>query len=252
MRICTPAICIQTTDYSDTSQVLAFFTRECGIVRVIAKGIKRATKTRPSCPVDLLSEGELVFSPGRSGGLGTLAEFSESISRAAVRGGLVRINSGLYLVEIVRTMLGLDDPHPEVFDLLHNALDRLGQEDAPVPAVVAYFQWRFLRNVGLLGDLSVCTACGTPLRQCAASGPVWFSATQGGIICDRCADAHGERIGMIPAALEGMAMLSAAEAGQRATLSDEQAYAVTRVLSYYLACQLGRSLKMTKHVLPAG
>jgi DNA repair protein RecO (recombination protein O) len=252
MRICTQAICIHTTDYSDTSQVLAFLTRENGPVRVIAKGIKRSTKTRPAQAVDLLSEGELVFSPARSGGLGTLAEFSETVSRRELRSGLPRINAALYLIEIVGAMLPAEDPAPEVFDLLHNALDRLGQPDAPISAVAAYFQWRFLRNVGLLGDLSTCVACGMSLRECSQAGPVWFSATQGGIICDRCADEHGERVGMTPSALHGMAALGAAEAGQRAELRNDDAQAVTRVLSYYIACQLGRSLKMAKHVLPAG
>ena len=254
MRVRTQAICLRTTDYSDTSQVLAFLTREMGLVRVIAKGIKRSTKTRPGQALDLFCEGELLYSPARSGGLGTLAEFAETESRTTLRGEVARINAGLYLIEVAGAMLAMEDPHPEVFDLLHNALARLGQADSPIPAVVAYFQWRFLRNVGLLGDLSVCVACSEPMAACAQAGPMWFSATQGGLVCDRCAGVGGERIGLTPDAMSALTALHAAEAGRRASLPDEQAHAVNRVLSYFIACQLGRSLRMTRHVVasPAG
>lgn len=249
MRARTQAICLRTTDYSDTSQVLAFFTREAGLVRVIAKGIKRVTKTRPGQTIDLFCEGELLYSPARSGGLGTLVEFAETESRTTLRAEVVRINAGLYIIEVVGAMLAMEDPHPEVFDLLHNALARLGQADAPIPAVVAYFQWRFLRNVGLLGDLSVCVACGEPVESLARSGAMWFSATQGGLICDRCAGEGGERVGLTPAAMAALTVLHAAEAGRRASLPDEQAHAVNQVLSYFIACQLGKPLRMAGHVV---
>ena len=77
MRQRAQAICLRATDYSETSQVVAFLTREAGVVRMIAKGTKRA-KSKSGGAIDLMSEGEVVYTPSRSGGLGTLVEFVET------------------------------------------------------------------------------------------------------------------------------------------------------------------------------
>ncbi|MCK4602197.1 MAG: DNA repair protein RecO, partial [Phycisphaerae bacterium] len=118
MRHRQPAICLRASDYSETSQVVAFLTRAEGVVRLLAKGTKRA-KSKSGGAIDLLSEGDLVFTLGRSGGLGTLMEFSETVSHTPLRRQADRLNAALYVIELAGEMLAPDDPHPEVFDLLH-------------------------------------------------------------------------------------------------------------------------------------
>src|SRR4030042_1118125 len=53
-------ICIRTTDYSETSQILTFFTADTGKLSLIAKGAKRP-KSSFGGPVQLLTAGEMVF-----------------------------------------------------------------------------------------------------------------------------------------------------------------------------------------------
>ena len=65
-----------------------------------------------------------------------------------------------------------------MFDLLHNALVRLGQSDAPTGAVLAYFQWRLLRHVGLMGELKNCVSCG---RAVAEEARMSAQATAAGV-----------------------------------------------------------------------
>ena len=55
------AIVLRRLDYSETSQVLVFLTREHGLQRLIAKGIKRSTKKKYATGIDLLERGRLVF-----------------------------------------------------------------------------------------------------------------------------------------------------------------------------------------------
>ena len=47
------AIVLRRLDYSETSQVLAFFTRDHGPRRLIAKGVKRSTKKKFATGIDL-------------------------------------------------------------------------------------------------------------------------------------------------------------------------------------------------------
>jgi DNA repair protein RecO len=171
-------------------------------------------------------------------------EFTETTSHGGLRADAARLNAAVYMLELVAEMLPQADPHPEVFDLLHNALARLGQTDAPAPAVLAYFQWRLLKRVGLLGELRACVACG---RQVVGAGgtvrQAYFSSQQGGLLCGGCENTAAEKFRVSGETLAGLAALAAAEAGTRVNLPERQARAVNRMLAYHVREQLGKELK---------
>ncbi|MCE5327057.1 MAG: DNA repair protein RecO [Planctomycetaceae bacterium] len=246
------AICLRAYDYSETSQVLHFLTRSGGAVRALGKGTKRP-KSKSGGLVDMFSEGELIYSTGRGESLATLIEYTESDSHSALRKDLRRLNAGLYMIEIVAATVSEADVHVEVFDLLHNALARLGQADAPVQAVLAFFQWRLLGHLGLLGDLRLCQGCQTPLIA-AAPAPkgrqeVFFSSTMGGLICTRCRMTAKEAIAVDAPALAGIAALTASRSTKRPALEEPQARKVNRLLCYHIAQQINHWPKMARHVV---
>jgi DNA repair protein RecO (recombination protein O) len=249
MRQREPAICIRATDYSETSQVVHLLTRGAGVVRLLAKGTKRP-KSKSQGAIDLLAEGDLVFITSGRETLGTLVEFTETVSHVALRREARRLNTALYMIELAGLMLAEADPHPEVFDLLHNALARLGQPGSPAPAVLAFFQWRLLRHVGLLGDLRSCVACGGTLGAKDARD-LHFSSRQGGFLCAACAGAAAEKYRVDAAAVAGLRTLAAAQGGSRTTMDQPQADAVNRLLAYHIAQQLGRTPRMLRYVLEA-
>jgi len=245
------AICLRALDYSETSQVVHFLTRGGGVVRLLAKGTKRP-KSKSGGAIDLLAEGDLVFIASSRDALGTLTEFTETASHTTLHKETKLLNAALYMIEIVGETLAEADPHPEVFDLLHNVLARLEQPDAPAPAVLAYFQWRLLRHVGLLGELKSCVSCGRKVGGAAgkAGRDVYFSSSLGGLLCGGCEGSVAEKYRLDGTALAGLAALEAAEAGKKVALPDKQALAVNRLLAYHLAQQLGKPLKMARHALP--
>ena len=152
------------------------------------------------------------------------------------------------MLELTGSMLGEEDPHPEVFDLLHNALARLGQADAPVAAVLAYYQWRLLRRVGLLGQIDNCISCNRSLAGEGGRG-LHFSSLQGGLLCAKCEVSATEKYGVDVLSLGGLRALADAEAGRGASVEEAQARAAGRVLAYHISRQLGRRLKMERHVI---
>ena len=258
MRHREAAICIRAIDYSETSQVLGFFARDTGVVTLLAKGSKRA-KSKSGGAIDLLCEGEVVFLLPPSGAMGTLMEFTETASHLDLRADAKRLNAALYMTELAGALLAESDPHPGAFDLLHNALGRLGAPDAPVAAVLAYFQWRMLRHAGLLGQLRACVACGRAVAP--GDREAYFSSTQGGLLCGACEGAETEKYRLGADALAGLTRLAAAtaqggrsqaasrRAGRRAALPDDQASAVNRLLAYHATHQLGKPLKMARHAI---
>ncbi|MFP4053249.1 MAG: DNA repair protein RecO [Phycisphaerae bacterium] len=245
MRHRTPAICLRTTDYSETSQVVHFFTRDQGKVGLIAKGSKRP-KSKSGGALDLLSEGDLVYSESRSGGLGTLIEFDETVWRTPLRQCPRSLHAALYMIELVGAMLGENDPHPEIYDLLKNALARLGEPDAPTAAVLAYFQWRLLLRAGLLGEMGRCVSCGRemtpPIKE------AYFSSDQGGLLCGACEPSAVEKYRLDPQALVGLTTMRSAQGPRRGKLQlpEPQARAVGRLLNYHVTHQLRRPLRTAR------
>ena len=242
------AICIRTTDYSETSQVLRFLTRGGGIVSVLAKGSKRP-KSKSGGALDLLSEGQMVFSHPASGAMGTLFEFTETVSHLPLRADAGRLDTALYMIELTGLLLGEGDPHPEAFDLLHNALVRLGDADAPLGAVLAYFQWRMLRHAGLLGQLNRCVECDVSLGAGGREQDSYFSSARGGLLCASCGCSADEKTSVSAAAISGLAGLQIARGRGGIRLSPPEVLGVNRLLSYHASYQLGKPLRMTRYVI---
>jgi DNA repair protein RecO (recombination protein O) len=238
------AICLRASDYSETSQVLTLLARQSGLVRLLGKGTKRP-KSKSGGGMDLFSEGRAVFAGAGRGGLGTLMEFVEEDNHAPLRRDLARLHTGLYMLEATGSLLAEADPHPEVFDLLHNALVRLAQAEASPPPVLAYFQWRLLRHAGLLGDLSACQGCG---KEPPKAGVI-FSSAAGGLLCRSCAAGAKDRLAVPHQTLAALEVMRQVQAGRRLPLSDAHAKALNAVLAYHLQYQLGRHLRTARHAL---
>jgi len=225
-----------------------FLTPVSGLVRLLGKGTKRP-KSKSGGMIDIFQEGQLVFIPSAREGLGTLVEFTESVSHTALRRDQLRLSVGLYMIELSGEMLPEGEANPAAFDLLHKALTRLGQADASPPAVLAYFQWRLLRHVGLLGELDACVSCRRGAKGDRGRRAAYFSSSRGGLLCPDCQGAATEKFRLDGPTLGGLAALAAAEAGRRVSLSDKQADGVNRLLAYHIAYQLGKPLKAARYVI---
>ncbi len=178
------AITLRRLDYSETSQVLVFFTREHGRSRLIAKGIKRSTKKKYAVGIDLLERGRAVFTTGRSNhqGLGTLTEWRQIEAHLGLPDSLKRLYAAQYAAEITTAMTEDEDPHSQLYDSLADLLEKLSHGTDPLPAVIDY-QCDLLYAAGFWPDLTRCVICD---RLAPPGRAGYFSATQGGLVCRRC------------------------------------------------------------------
>jgi DNA repair protein RecO (recombination protein O) len=178
------AIVLRRLDYSETSQVLAFFMRAHGQRRLIAKGIKRGTRKKFATGIDLLEQGEVVFwdRPHGESQLSTLTEWRQTELFLGLRTGLDRWYAGQYAAEITSGMTQEADPHPELYDALARFLSQLSAGQPVLRALVLY-QSALLSSVGLSPDLSKCVVCG---RAAPPNRAAYFTARQGGLVCRNC------------------------------------------------------------------
>lgn len=223
------AIVIRLSDYSETSQVVAVFGREHGLVRLMAKGTRRGTKKRPAVGIDLLERGDLIFIPSKAHGLATLTEWVQRDSYLGLRRETSTLYHAAYGAEVVGALTAEGDPHPPVFDALVELLAdlaRLGeQKTARSPEeLIVRFQAAFLRAIGLNPQFRSCQGCG---RERPSRGQVFFSSTAGGIVCAACRSRFREIV-QVPAAIV------------RSGFSAVDAAAWFSLLDYHLTHLVGR------------
>lgn len=184
------AIVLRRLDYSETSQVLAVLTRQHGLQRLIAKGIKRGTRRRVAVGLDLLELGQVVFSqrPGKEHTLATMMEWRQDDSFPHLRRDLTKCYAAQYAAEVTSLLTEPHDPHPALFDGFVEMLRRLGIGEAPV--VLVRYLWLMLTEIGLRPELERCVNC---RRALAARETLYFSSRLGGAICRDCESAIVEK-----------------------------------------------------------
>ena len=73
--VSTPAVLLRSFNYSETSRILKLYTKDLGLVSVMAKGIRRGGSRGQASP-DTFSRGELTAYVRPTRELQTFKEFS--------------------------------------------------------------------------------------------------------------------------------------------------------------------------------
>jgi len=184
-------ICIRTTDYSESSQILTFFTADTGKLNVIAKGAKRP-KSSFGGPVELFSAGDMVFSFKDSEKLSALTEFNPTFFGFALRKKLFALNCALYACELLNLFTKELDPHPAMFNEAIVFLQRL--EDNPDDKVLPYLVLFQLALLGQSGSKPLCDCCANCKRKFADNWQqFYFSSSANGLVCRDCESAFVDK-----------------------------------------------------------
>lgn len=237
------AICIRASDYSETSQIVVFFTRLSGKVSTIAKGAKRP-KSAFKGPIELFSSGRIVFSQATGSGLATLTEFDQHGRFSHLGENYLAMNCALFVAELMNHLTDEYDPHPELFDSLlqffingktaKNINDNL--------TLLILFQLSLLREVGLQPVLKNCVNCKRPFNQNWPQS--YFSTMANGLLCRDCDINFPDRIRISPKVAACLSNLrSITELDQKTLLE------VEKFLIDHFRETLGRNLRMAKYVL---
>jgi DNA repair protein RecO (recombination protein O) len=238
------AVVLGRVDYSETSQVLVFFTREHGKVRAIAKGIKRGTKKRFAVGADLLDAGYLCVSSRqeRGAGLATVTEWKQGRPHSGFRESLSRIHAGQYVAEITVNLTEDWDAHAQLFDALARTLADLSEASQTLPFVLRY-QYLLLEASGSLPRLGACVLCGRDREL------TFFSSFEGGMLCKHCEPGRVEKREVSGAALERLRSL---DAPVTETSSQEHAdVGAFDVLDYHISHLMGRAPRMAGKLVSA-
>ena len=191
------AICLRKADFSETSQVVTFFTKDAGKLAALAKGAKRK-KSSFDGPIEVFSYGRIVYIQTATAKLATLTEFAQMPIFQYLSSRLISLNGGLFAVELMDYFTENYDPHPDLFDSLIQFLTDVQTAADPASALrlLIIFQLTLLNEVGTKPLLARCANCKVPY---ANNWPFYyFSSIANGLICPDCEFSFADKIRISP------------------------------------------------------
>lgn len=178
------ALCLRVWDWSETSQTAALLTRGGGLLRVLAKGSRRA-RSAFSGGLSPLTRGEATgiarpsarLAAGESAALTTLTAWDLQEVFVGVRRTLRSFYGAMHAAELLLRLVREGDPHAELFDDAVAALRGLADESAGLGPVVR-LQWSALTHSGHRPEIAHDVSTGGALRRRAVYE---FSPERGGL-----------------------------------------------------------------------
>ena len=238
----TEAIILNSFDYGESDRILAFYTKEFGKLRGIAKGARRSKRRFVGniCPPSYVN---LLFYRGNND-LAMVEEASLIYGFPEIKGDVSRYADSCYILELANEMTR-DGGHqkPELFEVLLCFL-KLVNFSGGSKSLLRFYEIKLLATLGYMPHLSGCVVC----REDFSGGRVFFNSEKGGAVCGVCS---GRLNGLIPfsaatASLLGMAGRMPAEKLSRLITDEAFTKESEAVLSDFIRHQTGRELKTKK------
>lgn len=141
-------VIVHLLPYSETSLIVVWLSHDHGIVRTLAKGVRRPGQAL-SGGVDLLRAGQFSFSLSRSSQLHTLREFQPEVPGPNLGGDYTKLLAAAYFYEVIARLSEPLAAVPEFYRIYRGALAWL-ENHAPDRRVVEHFERRVFETAGLL------------------------------------------------------------------------------------------------------
>ena len=238
------AICIRAIDYSETSQIVTFFTREHGKLAAIAKGSKRP-KSSFDGPIEIFTHGKIVFADSSKEKLSTLTEFEQQPDFSELCSNLYTLNCASFGAELLNSFTHDHDPHPDLFasflQFLENCNHSSNNQRNAI-ALLVLFQLTLLKEVGLRPVINSCVNCNNSFN------PEWpqyyFSSSANGLICRDCEAHFPDRIRLSQAVANCLTNLKQIADADKTVLLE-----IEKLLIVHITELLGHAPKLARYVL---
>lgn len=228
------AVPLRSQDYSETSRIVTFLTRERGLIKAIAKG-SRGPRGRFGASLEPLQHLRITLSVRSSRDLQTLTQADLLHPFAHLREDLFCSAYAQALAELMTRLVPAEEPVEEVYEVL---LDVLLEMEEGVGDPQLLFLSAQLRLAGLLGyglRTDGCLRCGGAL---SAGGT--FIPARGGLLCRECHPPReggfqvgGEAIGLLDRLAGPEAAGAAAATGPGSRARRESGVLLRRHLEYH-------------------
>jgi DNA repair protein RecO (recombination protein O) len=190
------AVTLRSQDYSETSRIVSFFSREKGLVKGIAKGA-RGRKGRFASTLEPLQRVRVTLSIKETRDLQTVTQADLLHPFAGVRQDLFRSTYAQAVAELLGRLSWREDPGEEIYDLLLGVLGAYDGGIGDPQLLFLFFQIRLAGDLGYAPHFERCAGCGGTLKDGGR-----FSFPQGAAWCGSCTPDAGYGTGVAGETLE--------------------------------------------------
>lgn len=173
-------IVVRETPYKDTSKIIEVFTKEYGIISIIAKGAKRI-KSPLFTGTTYLSYSSFCISKKN---ISTLRSVDTIFSFKNILKDISLLSSASYLVNLSMQVYKHNNDS-NIFDILITCLGKLNDLIDPL-GIVNIVEIKYLKYLGVEPNLDGCLICGS-------NNTVFLSVDQGGFLCENCSSARMDK-----------------------------------------------------------
>lgn len=243
------AIILRTVDFSESSMVVTFFTREHGKISALAKGARRLRNTFDSA-LDYMNLCRILYYPKKGETLDLVTE-AKLQTRFDVS-TLPAIYAGFHVVAFLDAFTEKSLPQTALFDLTKKTLNDIVFLDSQCrnftlehpPEILSlcllHFELRVLEEAGLAPSLRYCVECSAAVMT-EPGRRVALGMLDGGVLCSHCRPGHRKVVSLSKQALGTLQQLAHPGEGWKNLRVESNILGELRsVWNQYLAHQLER------------
>jgi DNA repair protein RecO (recombination protein O) len=236
----TQAIVLRSLDYGESDRIVAFYTRDFGKIRGIAKGARRS-RIRFANALELFCLAEIVFSRRGRDSLALIEESRVECHFENIRQDLDKTLMSSYLAELTDQFTLEDKKSEDLFELLRDFLAQIDGADCN-ESLMRFFEIRLLACVGYQPVLDRCVTCQAPLN---GADVYHFHVRAGGIRCGICCRTSEGSLPISTGTARTLMMSCDMDPSRmnRLLMSERSALESRQVLTYFIRHLLGKELK---------
>ena len=183
----TLGLILAKRDRGEADQLFTVYTRDFGKLEVLGKAIRKiSSKLRSGVEIFYLSEIE--FIQGKI--YKTLTDVLLIKKFQNLKKNLERLDIAYGISEDLDNFVRGEEPDKKIWQLILEVFERLNNSQLTtynLQLIYYYFFWNFISILGYKPELYFCPSCQKKLKP----EKLYFSAKEGGIICQDCSKSFG-------------------------------------------------------------
>ncbi len=177
MVINVEGIIINTKNYGDTSKIVDIFTKEYGVIGVIAKGCKSLKSNLRSVTEKLTYANFTIYYKKDKLSILSEASIINNFSNIKRYTDIEKISYASYILDLTNQVYKQCEDN-NLYDLLISALVKINDNFNPL-VLTNIIELKYLNYLGVMPNLDGCSICG-------AKNVITLSSDKGGYLCSKC------------------------------------------------------------------
>jgi len=182
----TQAINLKSYNLGEADKIIVMYSRDYGIIRCVAKGVKRPT-SKLGGRMRTLIANNLFLAKGKNLDIVCQAELIDEFK--PINKDITKLTYAIYCAELINGFgIENDQNSTKIYDIFFESLKNisLSSNNDEVLWTVIRFKLMLIQQIGYAVELNNCVKCSNPIGDNVYA----FCSDSGGIICENC-NSHG-------------------------------------------------------------